>query len=572
MLPTSVYNTFRPSDEVFSAREAFQVQAYRLLFSIGAVFVLLYGPLYYAANPNAIDPIWLRVVVAGVGGGAVAASYLSDWARCRFAVLGLGVSVIVVAWGILLCVLNGFSGDYKVGLLLLHAVFTVFAGFGARSIRPVIWFALISLVGTIGAVLASEVSLLREGVLLSSMAGLSLVVGGAVHRMIMIREELEERETRLRGLANSVPGVVFQFYARPNGTWGHHFVSQHAEEVLGISAEPEGFVDRVAERVPSPHRQRVLQSIQDAVSESKPWRVEFPFEKPAGGYIWLLGTSTPEKRKKETVYNGFLIDITERKRAEYALRQSKQEAEKASQVKTAMLANMSHEVRTPLTSIIGFSELLRDNLDGELNAFARRTHESSRRLLETLESVLKLSKLEAGAATLERESVVLQEAMRKTVDLLQPRAEEQSIAIDTTWPEQPVVGQWNVNAVRRIGRNLLENALKFTPEGGRVTVRIDQTDEQALLEVEDTGVGIREDQLPEIFQAFRQESEGIRREYEGSGLGLSIVDHLVEEFGGMVEVDTEKGEGTCFTVYLPFTSEDAEASAPASSSSMPTRK
>lgn len=465
------------------------------------------------------------------------------------------MSVIVVAWVILLCFLNNFPGDYKVGLPLLHAVFTIFAGLGARSIRPVVWFTLLSLSGTTGAVLLSAVPLIEEGVLLSSMAGLSLVVGGAVHRMHIIRDELDERESRLRGLVNSVPGVVFQFYARLDGTWGHYFVSRHAEGVLGISAEPEQFMDRVEERVPSPHRQRVRRSIQEAVSERTTWRVEFPFEKRSGERIWLLGTSTPENRTDEIVYNGFLLDITDRKRAERTLRQSKEAAEAANEVKTAMLANMSHEVRTPLTSIIGFSEILRDNLDGKLNAFAQQTHDSSRRLLETLESVLQLSKLEAGASTLEREPVVLQEGMQTTIDLLEPTAEGKAIAVDTAWPEQSVVGLWNQNAVRRIGRNLLENALKFTPKGGRVAVRIDQTEARAVLEIEDTGIGIAEEHLPDIFQAFRQESEGIRREYEGSGLGLSIVDQLVDELGGTVEVETEKGKGTCFTVYLPLTDE-----------------
>ncbi len=112
-------------------------------------------------------------------------------------------------------------------------------------------------------------------------------------------------------------------------------------------------------------------------------------------------------------------------------------------------------------------------------------------------------------------------------------------------------GHWNEDAVHRICRNLLENAIKFTPKGGRVEVRVRSEDTGAVLQVEDTGIGMKPENVPELFRAFKQESEGPAREYEGSGLGLSTVKRLTEELGGTVEVDTEKGEGTCFSIRLP---------------------
>jgi len=251
------------------------------------------------------------------------------------------------------------------------------------------------------------------------------------------------------------------------------------------------------------------------------------------------------------------LDVTAQEEQKQALRRAKEQAEEASEIKTAMLANMSHELRTPLTSIIGFSELLVDRLDGELKGFAKRTHESSQRLSETLESILQLSKLEAGAASLEREPLSLVASVRSTVDLLRDQAAEKDIALTTEWPDGPVEGLWNDDALHRIGRNLLENAIKFTSAGGEVDVRVRRAGSEATLAVADTGIGIREELLPNIFQAFRQESEGLDREYQGSGLGLSIVDHLVEELGGRVEVETQKGEGTCFTVHLPLDHEAA---------------
>lgn len=550
MACTNVYDIFRPTDEALSKREKFQVQAHRHLFVLGAVLIMLFGVFHNTTEPEAIDPVWVRLGISALAIGTVVASYFFKGVRRHFEWWVFGVLSINVGWGLTIVTLNDFASDHEIGLLLTHAIYPFVIGLGTDSIRRVVWFTLGSLLATVGAVLISPVPFLEETVLLGAMGTVSIVVVIVIQRLTWIQGELEEQESRLRGLANSVPGVVFQFYAREEDR-GHYFVSEHAEEVLGISAEPDKFLERVRERVPTDDRRRILRSIEEAISERTTWRAEFPFEKPSGERIWLLGTSTPEVREEEIVYNGFLLDITDRKKAEHALRQSKEEAEEASQVKTAMLANMSHEVRTPLTSIIGFSEILQDNLEGEFRGFARRTHQSSKRLLETLESVLQLSKLEAGAATLERERVSLPAVVRQTLSLLKPKAEEKSITLDTLWPDHRLEGFWNENALRRISRNLVENAIKFTPEGGRVMVRAGRDDSRALLEVEDTGIGIGEENLPDIFQAFRQESEGIRSEYEGSGLGLSIVDHLVDELGGTVEVETEKGEGTCFIVELP---------------------
>lgn len=227
-------------------------------------------------------------------------------------------------------------------------------------------------------------------------------------------------------------------------------------------------------------------------------------------------------------------------------------------MKIAMLANMSHEVRTPLTSIIGFSELLTGHWNGQLQEFARRTYKSSQQLLDTLNSILQLSKLEVGAATLERETVCITDVVWETVRLLEPREEEKSIDVETTLPDEPVSGVWNKDTIRRIIRNLVENAIKLTPNGGRVELRAWEDDDEVVLEVEDTGIGISEELVPDIFQAFRQEPEGLGREFEGSSLGLSIVHHLVESPKGTVEVHTEKGAGTCFRVRPPTTGEERE--------------
>ncbi len=551
-----VSTTFRPVDGCLSAREKSQVQAIRLLFFLGTILCLLFIPLYALSSPDATDPAWMRVLVSILLAKVFGASYFSSRIRRNYATWGRGTAYVILGWFLVITALNEFRSDYEIGLLLLFSIFTVIAGIGARSIRPVLWFTGIGFFTTGSAVVVAEASLVQEAVLLGSMVTVALVLGIALQRLISTRKTLQERESRLRGLANSTPGVVFQFYARRDGTRGTYFISEHAEEVLGISADPDDFYERMLGRVPPSHREELLESIERVLDERTAWRYEFPFETPSGERLWLLGTSTPEVREGELVFNGLLLDITDRKKAEDRLRDAKKQAEESSRVKTAMLANMSHEVRTPLTSILGFSEMLQDHLEGQLKEFARQAHASTKHLSKTLESILQLSKLESGATALEREEFNLAGPVEETVESLRAKAEDKSLVLQSEYPDRGARGLWNENAIRRISRNLLENAIKFTPEGGRVNVRVERGGDEAILEVEDTGIGIDDRHLPHIFRAFRQESEGLGREYQGSGLGLSIVNQLVEEFGGTVEVETEKGEGTCFTVRLPMTGEE----------------
>lgn len=171
--------------------------------------------------------------------------------------------------------------------------------------------------------------------------------------------------------------------------------------------------------------------------------------------------------------------------------------------------------------------------------------------MKTLDSVLELSKLEAGVYQLKRESVRLDEVVKTTVELFRQEARKKGLALETDLPEKPTEDFWNEGVLNRILENLLENAIKFTPEGGEVVVRVRANSETAFLEVEDTGVGISATVRSKIFKAFKQESQGLAREYEGSGLGLSIVERLTDALGGEIHVESEKGTGTCFTVALP---------------------
>ena len=259
-----------------------------------------------------------------------------------------------------------------------------------------------------------------------------------------------------------------------------------------------------------------------------------------------------------------LIDVLAKKAAavltrierEQQLKETKQKAEEASRLKSALLANMSHEIRTPLTSIIGFAGLLESNLSGRNARYAELVHHGGERLMDTLDSVLQLSKLEADVIEPSSDSVDLVSKAREAVNLYRQRAEAAQVALRFEPAAESLVGAWDAAAVHRVLSNLLSNALKFTPEGGTVTVSVREHDGRAAVTVTDTGIGISDDFRDRLFDAFTQESDGLEREHEGSGLGLAIVSRLVDLLDGTIDVESTKGEGTCFRVTLPLPSTD----------------
>ena len=257
------------------------------------------------------------------------------------------------------------------------------------------------------------------------------------------------------------------------------------------------------------------------------------------------------------LFIGVFRDISERKEQEEELRKAKTEAEKANEFQSVMLRTMNHELRTPLTSIMGYLEVMKEKADGELRMLAEKVQEGSHQLMKTIDSTLELSQLLAGTKDLKREPVRLEQVARNVANAFRPAANEKNIEVKEALPEVPVRGNWNRKALTHIVENLFENAIKFTPEGGTVAVRVRRSKTAAVLEVEDTGIGMTPEDVPRLFEAFSQSSEGLDREGGGSGLGLPVAKKLVERVAGKIEVETQKGEGSCFAVRLPFREKSA---------------
>lgn len=252
-------------------------------------------------------------------------------------------------------------------------------------------------------------------------------------------------------------------------------------------------------------------------------------------------------------------DITERKRAE-EIRLEKERIEYASKAKSEFLSNMSHELRTPLNSIIGFSELLNQKVPGELNEkqehYVDNILTSGNFLLNLINDILDLSKVEAGKIELIIEKISVPEAINESIILIKEKAAKHNIIIKKEFDPELDFIEADKQRFKQILFNLLSNAVKFSkPYGGVVTIATKKSGDSAEISVSDTGIGIKPENMGKLFQKFEQLESEISNKYGGTGLGLAISKQLVEMHGGRIWAESKYGEGSTFTFKLPLKAE-----------------
>jgi signal transduction histidine kinase len=251
-------------------------------------------------------------------------------------------------------------------------------------------------------------------------------------------------------------------------------------------------------------------------------------------------------------YEGLERKVEERTRD---LSESQKQLEVANRHKSEFLAGMSHELRTPLNAIIGFSEVLSEQMFGEVNPkqaqYLRNIHSSGTHLLSLINDVLDLSKIEAGRMELELSRFDLRSALESSIVLIRERAMKNDVQLALECADG--VGEWlaDERKFKQIMLNLLSNAVKFTPQGGRITVRAERHERHVEIAVSDTGIGIKAEDQELVFQEFRQASGSYLKKTEGTGLGLALTRRFVELHGGKLKLHSEVGIGSTFVFTLP---------------------
>jgi PAS domain S-box-containing protein len=267
----------------------------------------------------------------------------------------------------------------------------------------------------------------------------------------------------------------------------------------------------------------------------------------------IFVTATP--RFENNIFKGtfgIFHDITNRKQVERDIISAKEKAEEASILKSSFLANMSHEIRTPLSGILGFTEILKNELnDPILIKYTDAIERSGNRLLETLDLILNFAKIEAEKQDINYSNVKIEELIDETIHTFDKMASIKNIYLKSIIKKENFYTKSDERFIRHILNNLVNNAIKFTNSGG-VTVELSKENNNAVIKVIDTGIGILKENREIIFDEFRQESEGFGRNFEGTGLGLSITKKFVELMKGKISVESEPGRGSVFTVVLPY--------------------
>ena len=263
----------------------------------------------------------------------------------------------------------------------------------------------------------------------------------------------------------------------------------------------------------------------------------------------VVAVDISQKKHNETEKTKFMDSLAAANRQ---LELRNREVEQATKLKSKFLASMSHELRTPLNAIVGFSGLLADGTAGQMNDKQKRfvTHikEGAHHLLQLINDILDLSKIEAGQLEIRCEDFQVKDALPEVLSTIRPLAMAKNIRV-----HHDLAASYSIYADRvrfkQILYNLLSNAVKFTPEGGHVSIHYEEQDERICISVADTGIGIRAEDQEVIFEEFRQiEGDGA---HEGTGLGLAITKRLVEQQGGNIWLESEFGKGTCFSFTLP---------------------
>ncbi len=398
-------------------------------------------------------------------------------------------------------------------------------------------------------------------------ASLTQQPGGAVVQLVLspMRERLrvEAELIRARRAADSAPVVLFEYELNAQGRGSFGYTSAGLRTLYGQLAEAHLPDARVWACVHPDDLPGLLQARAESARTLAAWSRRYRARAPGSeAWVWHGIDAQPERGAEgQVVWYGTIADVTRQREMEQA-EQQREAAQQASQAKSEFLARMSHELRTPLNGIIGFAQLLQIDQAHPLHADQRRRLQivaaSGQRLLALINEVLDISRIEAGRLQLELQALPLQPLLQQAVAAVEPMSAAAGLTVALHCPPGVAV----LGDALRLGQvmaNLLSNAVKYNRNQGVVDVTVAAQGAELAIQVRDTGPGMTTAQLQQLFQPFNRLGAE-RSQTEGSGLGLVIARQLVQAMGGRLEVRSQLGQGSVFSVMLPCA--EAQATEP----------
>jgi two-component system, cell cycle sensor histidine kinase DivJ len=488
------------------------------------------GPLFYGV---------LAMVVPGLSGLGL---LRRDGARERMILLGV--------WGLAALLTAALSGGLT-GPLTGFVFLPLAAGIALGGPRPVQF-------GALAVGLAAMAGLFSDWLFgaatpLPTLAAISaLLTAGAA--ALAVRLSWRQRETRLTAAEAETARIESLLAAQPGLTLvlepSGRVLAAYGAPPVSLPVDPL-FAGGLVAAVHAPDRPRILDAI-DRAMRGQDGAAVFAPRMALDRRVQMIVRRLDDPAGPRLIAQMF--DATAQYARELGLEAARAEAESREAGKTRFLANMSHELRTPLNAVLGFSDIMRQRIFGPLpdryGEYAENIHQAGGHLLDLINDVLDVTKIEAERYALTLERFDAREVVSAAMALVRVNADDKAVSLSSVLPGDPVEVSADKRALKQIALNLLSNAVKFTPRGGAVTVTVEAIGPYLEVVVADTGVGIAPEDVRRLGRPFEQAGEMEQRR-QGTGLGLSLVRAFAELHGGRMSIDSTLGEGTAVTVRLP---------------------
>ncbi len=375
-----------------------------------------------------------------------------------------------------------------------------------------------------------------------------------IRKQLLLEQQRQEDEEKIRSLITNIPGIAYRCLVSDN--WPMIFISDAVEDITGFP--PEDFLSPNPKRYFAEfvHPDDMPEIAKTMSLKEKQFHLEYRIIDRFGKIKWMMGYGSYINMgpKENHWLDGFIMDITDRKNMEQELVNEKNRAEDAVAARTEFLANMSHEIRTPMNAIIGFSDIMLGEAKDETNAKHLKTiNNSAKSLLHLLNDILDSAKMDKGKFDLEYRDFSLVEEIDTVVSTLwlEVRKKGLDLSVDIS-PKLAPIYYGASDRIRQVITNLIGNSVKFTAEG-KVSLTVKPLEDNYIqFCIEDTGIGMTQEQVDKIFEAFVQADASMSRIYGGTGLGTTISKQLVELMGGTISASSEKGKGSTFVFEIPL--------------------